>query len=62
MDPLTDGILLALLVTATVAAAHEATRKQASSEDSCKVILRKGVSIRCATAQPRRSRVADVPI
>ena len=42
MDALTDGILLALLVTATVAAAHEATRKQASSEDSCKVILRKG--------------------
>ena len=42
MDPLTDGIQLALLVTATVAAAHKATRKQASSEDSCKVILRKG--------------------
>ena len=42
MDPLTDGILLTLLVTATVAAAHKATRKQASPEDSCKVILREG--------------------
>ena len=42
MDPLTDGILLALLVTATVAAAHKATPNQASLEESCKVILREG--------------------
>ena len=42
MDPLTDGILLALFVTATVVAAHKASRKQAPAEESCKVFVREG--------------------
>ena len=42
MDPLTDGILLALFVTATVVAAHKATRKQPPAEGSCKVFFREG--------------------
>jgi len=39
MDPLTDGILLALLVTATVTGARKSTCKQTSSEDSYASLL-----------------------
>ena len=42
MDRLTDGILLALFVTATVVAAHKATRKKPPAEGSCKVFFREG--------------------
>lgn len=42
MEPLTDGILLTLFVTATVVADHKAKRKQPPAEGCCKVFFREG--------------------
>ncbi len=43
MDPLTDGILLALFITATVVAAHKTQRPGPSeTKPSCKVFYRSG--------------------